>query len=214
MNLVFGDRNGQGSCAFSGGVGSERFGSEAGEGDQERDSAGDIPVMSASEKAVVGRGILERRILCVDSGETRCRSDDSEICEGAGRRIQAASQGRAGGTLLNTPRLAAEIFIFGDFRTTIPVWVTMISRSGRIGFERSAGEVVQDMPSLPAPCLKALVSYGSAAKSQVPALREMEAALLKKGKKPTDPTVKSLQAAIRKIESATSAPELRDLPRA
>jgi hypothetical protein len=42
----------------------------------------------------------------------------------------------------------------------------------------------------------------------------MEAALLKKGKKPTDPTVKSLQAAIRKIESATSAPELQDLPRA
>jgi hypothetical protein len=43
---------------------------------------------------------------------------------------------------------------FRDFRTTIPVWVAMISRSGRIGFDQSAGEVVQDMPSLSAhsPC--------------------------------------------------------------
>jgi hypothetical protein len=35
---------------------------------------------------------------------------------------------------------------FGDFRTTIPVWVAMISRSGRIGFERSGCGLSSAMP--------------------------------------------------------------------
>ena len=63
------------------------------------------------------------------------------------------------------------------------------------------------------PCLKALESYGSAAKSQLPALREIEAQLASRntGKKP-DPNLTRIRQAISSIESATTAPTLQDLP--
>ncbi len=63
-----------------------------------------------------------------------------------------------------------------------------------------------------APCLKALEAYGSAAKSELPALRELEARLAAKTGK-VDPNLARVRQTIATIESATSAPELRDLPR-
>ncbi|MGD7653029.1 MAG: DUF6288 domain-containing protein [Verrucomicrobiales bacterium] len=63
------------------------------------------------------------------------------------------------------------------------------------------------------PCLAALTSYGSAAKSQLPALRKMEAGMVKDGKGPKDKNLQLLREAIAKIESAKSAPKLQRLPR-
>ena len=60
------------------------------------------------------------------------------------------------------------------------------------------------------PCLKALETYGAAAKSQLPKLRQLEATL-SKPKANAAEQVKNVQHAIATIEAATDAPRLQGL---
>lgn len=63
-----------------------------------------------------------------------------------------------------------------------------------------------------APCLKALESYGSAAKSQLEELRKIESILAADAKSKTSAAnLARLRQTIHKIENATAAPELRNL---
>ena len=68
-------------------------------------------------------------------------------------------------------------------------------------------------PKRVAPCLRALLNYGEAAKSQLPALRELEAKYVERTKgKAGNPSLKIIRDTIKAVESSTKKVRLQDLP--
>lgn len=68
-------------------------------------------------------------------------------------------------------------------------------------------------PKRVGPCLKALLNYGEEAKSQLPALRELEAKYVERSKgKAGDPSLKTIRETIKAVESSTKKVKLQDLP--
>ena len=69
-------------------------------------------------------------------------------------------------------------------------------------------------PKRVGPCLKALLNYGEEAKSQLPALRELEAKYVERTKGRTgDPSLKTIRQTIKAVENSTKKVKLQDLPR-